>query len=126
MSKNGAEIEIQSFLSDGAALPRETEMRTRRFAHSTRLLAQTRTKKNPFVTRYRAKSAFSGNKKGVLTTTCIYVFVVSFWQQFSCKCYSTILIFKQCLFCSFKIVVRISFMLLLFCIILSDMLAKGC
>lgn len=39
MSKNGAEIDIQSFLSDGAALPRETEMRTRRFAHSTRLLA---------------------------------------------------------------------------------------
>lgn len=40
MSENGAKKEIQSFLSDGAALPRETEMRARRFAHSTRLQAQ--------------------------------------------------------------------------------------
>lgn len=64
MSKNGAEIDIQSFLSDGAVLPRETEMRTRRFAHSTRLLAQTRTKKNPFVTRYQANSAFRRKRTG--------------------------------------------------------------
>lgn len=85
MSKNGAEIEIQSFLSDGAALPGETEMRTRRFAHSTRLLAQIRTKKNPLVTRDQAKSAFRRNRSGFTTTTHIYVFVVSFWQQFSCK-----------------------------------------
>lgn len=64
MSENGAEKEIQSFLSDGAALPRETEMRTRRFAHSTRLRAQPCTKKNPFVTRYQAKPAHSESRVG--------------------------------------------------------------
>lgn len=62
MSENGAEKEIQSFLSDGAALPREPEMRTRRFAHSTRLHAQPYTKKNPFVTRNQAKPARSESR----------------------------------------------------------------
>lgn len=70
----------------------------------------------------RQSQLSAGTKKGVLTTTCIYVFVVSFWQSFSCNCYSTILIFKQCLLCSFKIAVRISFMQLVFCVILSDIL----
>lgn len=55
MSENGAEKEIQWFLSDGAALPRDPEMRTQSFAHSTRLRAQSCTKKSPFVTRYQAK-----------------------------------------------------------------------
>lgn len=56
MSENGAEKEIQSFLSDGGALPRETEMRTQHLAHSTRLHAQPCTKKNPFVTQNQSKA----------------------------------------------------------------------
>lgn len=59
ISENGAETEIPSFLSDGATLPREPEMRTWRIAHSTLLHIQTCAKKNPFVTQYQAMPAHS-------------------------------------------------------------------
>lgn len=76
MSENGAEKEIQSFLSDGAALPREAEMRARHFAHSTRLRAQPCTKKNPFVTRKTKQSQLTVGWSGFTITTCVCVYRV--------------------------------------------------
>lgn len=93
MSENGTKKEIQSFLSDGAALPRETEMRTRRFAHSTRLHTQTRTKKNPFVTRCQAKPARRKNRAGlksqhVFMCGCRVPPRMRYRHSFGCECHS--------------------------------------
>lgn len=75
MSENGAEVEIQSFLSDGTVFPRDTEMRARRFAHSSRLCtpACTEEKKNTLVTKNQAKPA---HIKGRVTSQYQHVSVL--------------------------------------------------
>lgn len=65
MSENGAEVEIQSFLSDGTVLPRETEMRAPHFACSNRLCAQPCIEKTPFATQNQVKLAHIKNRESL-------------------------------------------------------------
>lgn len=80
ISENGAAKEIQSFPSDGAALPRETGNENAALCPQHQAAhTQTCTEKNPLVTRYRASLQQEHSRFG---TRVLWVCRTSLWMQY--------------------------------------------